>query len=50
VAVGPGVPLLVLPKADQQYLNPAGLSRLSEKFKQAGVDLGSKPAVADLSS
>ena len=50
VALGPGVPLLVLPKSDQQYLTAAGLSNLVSKFKQAGVDLGSTPTVADLSS
>jgi uncharacterized protein YjbI with pentapeptide repeats len=50
VALGPGVPLLALPKSDQQYLTAARLSHLVPAFKQAGVDLGSKPAVADLSS
>jgi hypothetical protein len=50
VALGPGVPLLVLPKSDQEYLTAVGLSNLVSKFKQAGVDLGRTPAVAGVSS
>ena len=50
VALGSGVPLLALPKTDQQYLTAAGLSHLSPMFKEAGFDLGSNPTVANVSS